>query len=65
MTYNQVKQKLDAEASLRPGQRTQAVPCAYCTRGGNGDKSCASGATERRFSKYKACFAGTLLDHEP
>ena len=65
MTFNQVKAKIEAEAGLRPGKRTQPVPCAYCARGGNGDKSCASGMNEKRFSKYKTCFAGTLLETAP
>lgn len=65
MTYDQIKQKIEAEASLPPGKRTQAVPCAYCKRGGNGDRSCAWGSAARTFSKLKSCFAGTLLDNPP
>ena len=65
MTFTQVKAKMEAEANLPPGKRTQSVPCAYCVRGGNGDKSCASGMNEKRFSKYKMCFAGTLLEAAP
>ena len=65
MTYQEVKKRIEAEETLPPGKRTQAVPCAYCVRGGNGDKSCAAGSNERRFSKYKACFAGVLLVDKP
>lgn len=65
MKYAEVRKRIEAEASLKPGRRTQPVPCAYCSRGGNGDTSCASGCGEKRFSKYKSCFAGTLLGAEP
>lgn len=65
MKYREVRKRIEAEASLPPGKRTQPVPCAYCARGGNGDKSCSSGFNERRFSKYKSCFAGTLLEAAP
>ena len=41
------------------------VPCAYCTRGGNGDKSCGCGWTEKRYSKYKGCFSGALMESMP
>ena len=61
MTYDEVKKKIEAEAALPPAKRTQPVPCAYCTRGGNGDGSCASGMGERKYSKYKSCFAGSLV----
>ena len=65
MKYQEVRKRIEAEASLPPGKRTQPVPCAYCARGGNGDTSCSSGFGEKRFSKYKSCFAGTLLEVAP
>lgn len=65
MKYQEARKRIEAEASLPPGKRTQPVPCAYCARGGNGDASCSSGFAEKRFSKYKACFAGTLLETAP
>lgn len=65
MKFSEVKAKMEEESTLRPAKRTQPVPCAYCTRGGNGDRSCACGMDERRYSKFKGCFAGTLLDKEP
>lgn len=65
MKYTEVKERIKAEESLRPSRRSQPVPCAYCVRGGNGDKSCSSGFKERRYSKYKMCFAGELLPEEP
>ena len=65
MKYSEVKERIKAEEGLRPGRRSQPVPCAYCVRGGNGDKSCSSGFKERRYSKYKMCFAGELLPEEP
>ena len=60
-SIEQVREKIAREASLPPGQRTQMVPCAFCERGGNGNKSCGSGWKETRFSKFKGCFAGKLL----
>lgn len=65
MKYQEVRKRIEAETALPPGKRTQPVPCAYCARGGNGDKSCSSGFNERRFSKYKSCFAGALLEAAP
>lgn len=65
MKYSEVKKRIADEESLPPGKRSQPVPCAYCVRGGNGDKSCTSGFKERRFSKYKMCFAGELLPEDP
>lgn len=65
MTYDEVKQAIEAEKGLPPGKRSQQVPCAYCTRGGNGDKSCSSGFNERRYSKFMGCFSGELLPEEP
>ena len=63
--YSEVAAKIAAEQSLRPAQRTQPVPCAFCVRGGNGEQSCASGMFKRRYSKYEGCFAGALLDGDP
>ena len=65
MKYAEVKERIKAEEGLRPSRRSQPVPCAYCVRGGNGDKSCSSGFRERRYSKYKMCFAGELLPEKP
>jgi len=65
MTYEEVKKAIEAEKDLPPGKRKQQVPCAYCTRGGNGDKSCSCGMSEKKYSKYKMCFAGTLLPEAP
>lgn len=65
MTYEQVKKAIEAEKDLRPGKRSQNVPCAYCARGGNGDKSCSSGFNQKRYSKFYGCFAGTLLEAAP
>jgi len=65
MTYDEVKKAIEAEKSLPPGKRRQQVPCAYCTRGGNGSKSCSCGMLEKKYSKYKMCFAGTLLPEAP
>ena len=59
--FDEIKQRIEAEAKGRPGDRTQNVPCAFCVRGGNGNQSCASGMNEKRYSKYKGCFAGELL----
>lgn len=60
--FNEIAEAIKAESTLPPGKRTQNVPCAYCSRGGNGDMSCACGMDERRYSRYKGCFAGTMLD---
>ena len=65
MTYEEVKKAIEAEKDLPPGKRKQQVPCAYCTRGGNGSKSCSCGMSEKKYSKYKMCFAGTLLPEAP
>ena len=65
MTYEDVKARIEAEASLPPGKRSQNVPCAYCVRGGNGDKSCSSGFKEKRYSKFMGCFSGELLPEAP
>jgi len=65
MRFNDVMVKIDLEAELSPSKRTQQVPCAYCTRGGNGDRSCSCGMNERRYSIYKGCFAGTMLEKDP
>ena len=53
-------------------RKTQVVPCAFCVRGGNGDKSCASGWDEKRITKltggcfwYKGCFSGQMLENDP
>lgn len=64
-TYEVVKGKIEAEAIESFGKRTQGVPCAFCTRGGNGDQSCACGFNEKRFNQFKGCFSGELLDHDP
>lgn len=63
--FDDVKRRIEDEASGRPGDRTQNVPCAFCVRGGNGDKSCASGMNEKRYSKFKGCFAGKMLETAP
>lgn len=63
--YEKIKAKIAAEAAGSPSKRTQQVPCAFCKRGGNGDGSCASGFFERLYSKFKGCFSGELLDHNP
>lgn len=63
--FADIMRQINLEASLPPGKRTQAVPCAFCVRGGNGDRSCASGMNERRYSKFKSCFAGTMLAKDP
>ena len=65
MKYEEVKKKIEKESTLSPGKRSQNVPCAYCVRGGNGDKSCSSGFTQKRYSKFYGCFAGELLDKDP
>ena len=65
MTYEEVKKAIEAEKGLPPGKRKQQVPCAYCVRGGNGSKSCSCGMSEKKYSKYKMCFAGTLLPEAP
>ena len=64
-TYGVIKGKIEAEAVESFGKRTQPVPCAFCKRGGNGDGSCACGFDERLYSKFKGCFSGELLDHDP
>ena len=63
--YDEIRKILENEEKLSPGKRTQPVPCAFCTRGGNGDQSCSSGFTRRKYNKFQGCFAGTLLDHNP
>ena len=64
--YNKIYSTIEAEAAcLPPAKRTQPVPCAFCVRGGNGDRSCACGMDERHYSKYKGCFAGTMLEQDP
>ena len=63
--FDDVKRRIEDEASGRPGDRTQNVPCAFCVRGGNGDRSCASGMNEKRYSKFKGCFAGKMLETAP
>lgn len=63
--YDEIRARIRAEEALPPGKRTQLVPCAYCTRGGNGDRSCACGMDERRYSVYKGCFAGEMLAERP
>lgn len=60
----QVREKIREESSLPPRDRTQPVPCAFCARGGNGDRTCSGGWEERKYSKYKGCFAGTLIEEE-
>lgn len=63
--YSEVKAALKSEEGLPPAKRRTRVPCAFCTRGGNGDKSCASGWDRTRYSKFHCCFIGTLLPEEP
>lgn len=65
MKYEEVKRKIESEAEGSPSKRTQPVPCAYCVRGGNGDKSCSCGFTCKKYSKYNGCFAGELLPEDP
>ena len=65
MKYQEVKNKIEAESNFSPSKRTQMVPCAYCKRGGNGDKSCGCGWNRTRYSKYESCFSGELLDRDP
>lgn len=61
MKLEQARKLIESEATLPPRDRRHQVPCAFCVRGGNGDKSCASGFQETRYSKFKGCFAGTIL----
>lgn len=63
--YDQIYSKIKAEATLSPSKRTQVVPCAFCGRGGNGDKSCSCGWDQKRYSKFKGCFAGQMLEKNP
>jgi hypothetical protein len=70
--YDDIYARIKAEATLSLSKRKQDVPCAFCVRGGNGDKSCASGWNEKRITKltggcfcYKGCFLGRMLDEEP
>ena len=63
--YEEVKTALKEEESLSPSKRKTVVPCAFCERGGNGDKSCACGFNEKRYSKFKGCFSGTILPNQP
>lgn len=65
MTYEKAKETITREAGGPPAKRTQPVPCAYCTRGGNGDKSCSCGFMYTKYSKYSGCFSGTLLPEAP
>ena len=60
-SYDEVKRIIKQEAGMPPSKRTQHVPCAFCLRGGNGYGSCACGMNEKKFSKFKGCFAGELL----
>ena len=57
-----IRDKIQAESTLRPAQRTQPVPCAFCVRGGNGDGSCGSGGANTRYNKFQGCFAGELKE---
>lgn len=63
--FDEVKKALLLESELPPAKRRTQVPCAFCTRGGNGDKSCGCGWQCTRYSKYQACFNGTLLPEAP
>ena len=70
--YDDIYAKIEAEAELPFSRKTQVVPCAFCVRGGNGDKSCASGWDEKRITKltggcfwYKGCFSGQMLENDP
>jgi hypothetical protein len=63
--YDQIRTKIVAEAILSPSKRTQVVPCAFCGLGGNGDKSCSCGWDQKRYSKFKGCFAGQMLEKNP
>lgn len=71
--YDDIYAKIEAEAELPLSRRTQVVPCAFCVRGGNGDKSCAFGCNnEKRITKmaggcfyYKGCHYGRMLENDP
>ena len=63
--YDQIYSKIKAEATLSPSKRSQDVPCAFCARGGNGDKSCSCGWDKVRYSKLNGCFAGQILEKNP
>lgn len=43
------------------------VHCSECVRGGNGDRSCASGWTvkdRRGGNRHRMCFAGKRIEEE-
>ena len=63
--FEAVRELLAREAQDDPRFRRTPVPCAFCRRGGNGDRSCASGFTARRYNCRRGCFAGSLLDRDP
>ena len=63
--YDDIYAKIEAEATLSPSKRTQTVPCAFCVRGGNGNKSCSCGWDQKRYSKFKGCFSGQMLEKNP
>ena len=71
--YDDIYAKIEEEETLSLSRRTQPVPCAFCERGGNGDKSCAFGCNnEKRITKmagdcfyYKGCFYGRMLEKDP
>ena len=61
-TLREIREKIESESSLPPGKRTQMVPCALCTRGGWGDKSCGAGGSVKKFTRALGCFSGTLME---
>lgn len=49
---------------MKSAEQPVQVHCSECTRGGNGDKSCASGWTvknKRGGNKYRMCFSGIKM----
>ena len=63
--YDEVKKAIEAEKNGPPGNRRQMIPCAFCKNGGNGSKVCGVGWAEKRYSRFKGCFAGELLEEKP
>lgn len=63
--FDEVKKAVEEEAAGPVAKRITIVPCAFCTRGGNGDKSCGCGWDRTKYSKYHGCFNGTMLPEEP
>lgn len=63
--FDEVKKAVAEESAGPMSKRITSVPCAFCTRGGNGDKSCGCGWDRTRYSKFQGCFSGTMLPAEP